>query len=196
MLTNKKVSVSEMEATAMLMLSKDWHISKKNSLPTYEKKRKPLNMSHRVFLWRLFFALSILSSSLSAQTSIPVYDRYDSLRGALNPLRSCYDVSYITCTCRSILPDSSVKGFNEIRFSGTNTSEKIQLDLFPFGASTALCKNTRLFLISATSDLFYTIKETSSQRRSKKASRYIIMDIRWLPRKRHGTEVLCGAKIH
>ncbi|MDB5274528.1 MAG: pepN [Chitinophagaceae bacterium] len=87
-------------------------------------------MSRRVFLWRLFFALSILSSSLSAQTTLPVYDRYDSLRGALNPLRSCYDVSYYNLNLQINPADSSVKGFNEIRFSGINTSEKIQVDLF------------------------------------------------------------------
>jgi len=51
-------------------------------------------MSHRCFLWRLFFALSILSSSLSAQTAFLYTIATTLCVGALNPLRSCYDVSY------------------------------------------------------------------------------------------------------
>jgi aminopeptidase N len=87
-------------------------------------------MSRRVFLWGLFFALSIFSSFLSAQTPIAVYDRYDSLRGALNPLRKCYDVSYYNLNLQINPADSSVRGFNDIYFSGITSSEKIQVDLF------------------------------------------------------------------
>ncbi|HSZ71820.1 MAG TPA: M1 family metallopeptidase [Cytophagaceae bacterium] len=99
-------------------------------------------MSHRVFLWRLFFALSILTSTLSAQTTVlPVYDRYDSLRGALNPLRACYDVSYYNLNLQINPADSSVKGFNEIHFSGITSSPVIQVDLFSIWTIDSIVQN-------------------------------------------------------
>jgi len=47
------------------------------------------------------------------------------------------------------------------------------------------------------SDFVFIQLKNLSQKAIKKASRYIIMDIRWLPKESAmGRRVLCGAKIH
>ncbi len=87
-------------------------------------------MSLRFLLWSLGCTLSILCSASFAQTTPKVYDRYDSLRGALNPLRTCYDVSYYNLHLQINPADRTVKGFNDIHYTGTATSSDIQVDLF------------------------------------------------------------------
>ncbi len=60
----------------------------------------------------------------------PIYNRADSLRGALRIQRTCLDVFYYDLTVRIIPQDKTIKGYNEIWFRGVEPSKEIQLDLF------------------------------------------------------------------
>jgi len=59
----------------------------------------------------------------------PVFSLKDSLRGALRPERTCYDVYYYNLTLK-ILPESkSIEGRNEIYFTTMQNTIRIQVDL-------------------------------------------------------------------
>ena len=60
----------------------------------------------------------------------PRYTRADSLRGALRPQRTCFDVFYYDLTVRIFPGSKSIKGMNEIWYKGIHSSREIQLDLF------------------------------------------------------------------
>lgn len=60
----------------------------------------------------------------------PKYTRADSLRGALRPERTCFDVYFYDLTVRIFPGKKEISGQNVIWFHGVHTSEEIQLDLF------------------------------------------------------------------
>ena len=61
----------------------------------------------------------------------PLYTRKDSLRGALRPGRTCFDVYFYDLTVRIIPRGKKITGKNLIYFKVTEPSSVIQLDLFP-----------------------------------------------------------------
>ncbi|MBC7486177.1 MAG: M1 family metallopeptidase [Cytophagaceae bacterium] len=111
-------------------------------------------MNHCIFLWSLCCALSILSFKSFAQTN-HVFDRYDSLRGALNPMRSCYDVNYYNLNLQINPADSTVKGFNEIHFTGTSSSPNIQVDLFSIWAIDSIVQDRNRLSFKRDSDFVF-----------------------------------------
>lgn len=60
----------------------------------------------------------------------PLYTRADSLRGALRPQRTCFDVYFYNLTVRILPLNRSISGQNEIWFRGVHSGKQIQLDLF------------------------------------------------------------------
>lgn len=111
-------------------------------------------MNHRFFLWSLCYALSILSSASFAQTD-HLFDRYDSLRGALNPLRSCFDVSYYNLNLQINPADSTVKGYNEIHYTGIAASQQIQIDLFSIWAIDSIVQDRSHLSFKRDSDFVF-----------------------------------------
>lgn len=82
------------------------------------------------FLLKLlpFLILSILfSSEIYAQE----FSRADSLRGALNPMRACFDVLHYDISLRIAPDEKHISGSNTILFEAKAPSKKIQLDFFP-----------------------------------------------------------------
>lgn len=63
---------------------------------------------------------------LTSQT----FTRYDSLRGALNPLRTCYDVVFYDLNLRVNPATQSIKGYNTIHYKTTAPFTQLQIDLF------------------------------------------------------------------
>jgi aminopeptidase N len=59
------------------------------------------------------------------------FSRQDSLRGALTPLRACYDVGYYNLNVRVNPADSTIRGNNTIVYTATADFRQFQLDLFP-----------------------------------------------------------------
>lgn len=60
----------------------------------------------------------------------PKYTRADTLRGALNDNRSCYDVHYYDLRVRIIPKGKRIEGSNVIYFRVKNPTSRIQVDLF------------------------------------------------------------------
>lgn len=61
----------------------------------------------------------------------PYYTRKDSLRGALRPERTCFDVYFYDLTVRIIPRDKKIRGENIIYFEVIEPTSRIQIDLFP-----------------------------------------------------------------
>jgi aminopeptidase N len=61
----------------------------------------------------------------------PRYTRKDSLRGALRPERTCFDVYYYDLTVRIIPRGKKIVGENLIYFDVKKSTNRIQIDLFP-----------------------------------------------------------------
>jgi aminopeptidase N len=87
--------------------------------------------------------LILFFSTLQAQPKTPVFDVYDSLRGALNPKRNCFDVFHYDLHLQINPADSTVKGFNAISFKGTADASSIQLDLFSNWIIDSIVENHR-----------------------------------------------------
>jgi aminopeptidase N len=60
----------------------------------------------------------------------PLYTRADTLRGALRPERTCFDVNFYDLTVRIIPQGKKIKGSNDIYFTVAAPTKKIQIDLF------------------------------------------------------------------
>lgn len=60
----------------------------------------------------------------------PRYTRADTLRGALRPERTCFDVYHYDLTVRIIPKGRKIQGTNGIYFMVTEQTQKIQIDLF------------------------------------------------------------------
>lgn len=58
------------------------------------------------------------------------YTRNDSLRGALNPDRTCFDVYYYDLNLNIDIQNKSIQGVNNIYFKTLSNTNRIQLDLF------------------------------------------------------------------
>ncbi len=59
----------------------------------------------------------------------PIYSLKDSLRGALRPERTCFDVYYYNLTVKILPKTKSIEGNNQIFFKTTTATKKIQIDL-------------------------------------------------------------------
>ena len=60
----------------------------------------------------------------------PEYTRTDTLRGALRPERTCFDVNYYDLKVRIIPKGKKIAGNNDIYFTMLDSSRQIQIDLF------------------------------------------------------------------
>jgi len=78
-------------------------------------------------------ALILLSSFAFAQNilgSNQKTDRAKYLRGALTPLRTCYDINYYHLDVKIDIDNKSVSGSNEFSFKATQDFDSLQFDLF------------------------------------------------------------------
>jgi len=106
----------------------------------------------------LFWAIAILwtpffYASSTAQTSKPIFDKYDSLRGMLNPNRACFDVLHYNLNLQINPADSTVKGYNEITFLGASPSATLQLDLFSTWVIDSITENNTALSYQRDSDV-------------------------------------------
>jgi aminopeptidase N len=60
----------------------------------------------------------------------PKFTQKDSLRGALNPFRTCYNVLHYTLTIDVNPQKKSIQGYVDMQFSVMQHTEKMQVDLF------------------------------------------------------------------
>ncbi|OUJ76323.1 M1 family metallopeptidase [Hymenobacter crusticola] len=84
----------------------------------------------------MFRALLCVASLLllpflgQAQATTPTISRADSLRGALTPLRTCYDINYYHLDVRLNIDQQAITGSNLFRFTATQDFTRLQFDLF------------------------------------------------------------------
>lgn len=58
------------------------------------------------------------------------FTRADTLRGALTPLRTCYDINYYHLDVKIDIANKYISGSNEFQFTATQNFNKLQFDLF------------------------------------------------------------------
>jgi len=76
------------------------------------------------------FLFSAISMSVHAQDTTHKFNRYDSLRGYLNPARSCYKVTFYDLNI-TVNPDKKeISGSNTIHFKALKDMDSMQVDLF------------------------------------------------------------------
>lgn len=82
----------------------------------------------------LYLTLALLSyiqlSNAQLLTGKKKFNRADSLRGTLSPLRSCYDINYYHLDVRVDIDQKFISGSNEFQFKATRDFSKLQFDLF------------------------------------------------------------------
>jgi aminopeptidase N len=83
------------------------------------------------FLYSLL-PLLIIASAANAQLmqGKNQFSKADSLRGTLSPLRSCYDINYYHLAVKVDIPNKSITGSNEFKFTATQNFRQLQFDLF------------------------------------------------------------------
>ncbi|UPL48762.1 M1 family metallopeptidase [Hymenobacter sublimis] len=87
----------------------------------------------RSFLLLLWLGLLVgLSNPAAAQLlqAKPAFTRADSLRGALTPLRTCYDLNYYHLDVRLDIGKKALSGSNLFGFTATQDFSRLQFDLF------------------------------------------------------------------
>src|SRR5687768_891153 len=77
----------------------------------------------------LLFLLILFIIPAQAQYTQP-FTRYDSLRGSLTPLRTCYDVVFYDLNLRVEPKERTIKGYNTIYYKTTADFNRLQVDLF------------------------------------------------------------------
>lgn len=79
----------------------------------------------------LFFSLFTFYTSIAQLTEqSKTYNRGDTLRGALRPERTCYDVTFYKLYVRLDTAQKSIVGNNKILFNTVENFQTLQLDLF------------------------------------------------------------------
>lgn len=80
----------------------------------------------------LVFFLSVLTQPTKAQliSQKKEYTRADTLRGALRPERTCFDVTYYDLNIRIDTAEKTISGSNTVYFRAQNDFQTLQLDLF------------------------------------------------------------------
>jgi len=83
-------------------------------------------------LLMLLLALGLLHTSLYAQLMAEKnkFTHADTLRGALSPLRDCYDINYYHLDVKFDIDKKSISGSNLFKFTATRDFTKLQFDLF------------------------------------------------------------------
>lgn len=108
-------------------------------------------------------ALLLFNCSTNAQllTTKNKYNRADTLRGMLTPLRTCYDINYYHLAVKIDIDNKSVSGSNEFAFTATQDFIKLQFDLFEnLKVEKVVYKNTEIPFTREFGAVFVTFPKT------------------------------------
>lgn len=80
----------------------------------------------------LMLSISLFSNYLHAQLLVDKnkFTHADTLRGALTPLRTCYDINYYHLDVKFDIGHKFISGSNLFKFTATQDFKKLQFDLF------------------------------------------------------------------
>ena len=103
----------------------------------------------------LLLAPLVLGYALSATAQAPRFSRADTLRGSVTPERAWWDVVHYDLSVRLNPSDSSIVGFNTIRYEVTGPSAEMQIDLMaPLQVDSVVQSGSRLS-VRMDGDVFY-----------------------------------------
>ncbi len=105
-------------------------------------------MKHSLNLIISLFFLCLIIGTAAAQSSYFRHFEFtesDSLRGALRPERTCFDVLHYELTVEFLMDQKAIKGQNKMSFKLLESSDSIQLDLFDnMNISSIFCEGQKL----------------------------------------------------
>lgn len=81
-------------------------------------------------LKNILFLILLLSAFFSNAQLRYTFNRQDTLRGTLSPIRTCYDVTFYDLNVRIDPTLKSIQGYNEITFKVIDEFDKMQIDLY------------------------------------------------------------------
>jgi len=84
----------------------------------------------RIYIFLFIFCFSLTMHSQIVNANQEIFSRADTLRGALRPERTCFDVLFYTLDIKVNPEKRYVQGYNEIEFEVKAPTKRIQLDLF------------------------------------------------------------------
>lgn len=87
-------------------------------------------MIKSAFLFTCISLLSLVNAKAQLFDKTAQFDRGDTLRGALRPERTCFDVTYYDLALTVNIPEKSIQGTNDIYFTATADFKTLQIDLF------------------------------------------------------------------
>lgn len=102
------------------------------NLSSLKAKRtcKPLLRFVQIACTTMILCLFALENQAQLMMAKDIYSRGDSLRGALTPLRTCYDINYYHLNVQ-VDPDKRfIIGSNRFMFTATTDFQRLQFDLF------------------------------------------------------------------
>ena len=79
----------------------------------------------------LLIVLLVLAGRPTVRAQTPIFDRQDTLRGAVTPERAWWDLTYYHLQIRVNPADSSIRGLNTVQYRVLEPRQKLQLDLQP-----------------------------------------------------------------
>jgi len=87
--------------------------------------------NYRKILYVLSMALlPVVSAAQLLVKDKPIFNRADSLRGMLTPLRTCYDINYYHLDVKVDIDKKYISGSNLFKFEATSNFDKLQFELF------------------------------------------------------------------
>jgi aminopeptidase N len=79
----------------------------------------------------LLILLLVLAGLTTVRAQTPIFDRQDTLRGAITPERAWWDLTYYHLQIRVNPADSSIQGRNMVQYRVLQPHQKLQIDLQP-----------------------------------------------------------------
>ncbi len=104
------------------------------------------------FLLLIFWCISLLPIHSFSQNT---FNRFDSLRGALDINRTCFDVHYYDLSVKIDVFQKRLQGVNDIYFKTTSPTSTIQLDLFNNLVIDSVCYNNTKISFKRDSNTFF-----------------------------------------
>jgi aminopeptidase N len=88
-----------------------------------------IRLRHSLMFLAMIIGLPVISRAQLIEPK-ETFTHADTLRGALTPLRSCYDINYYHLDVKVNIDQKAISGSNQFKFTATQDFTKLQFDLF------------------------------------------------------------------
>lgn len=128
------------------------------------------------------FLLYLCTFFLLFPSAAQTFTKYDTLRGTLNPMRTCYDVYFYNLDLDIDIPNKSIKGSNEIFFKAAENFQKLQVDLFTFMKIDSIVSGNKKLSYTRDSNVVYIEFIAPQLKAEKNSIRIFYSGIPWVAR--------------